>query len=68
MGAISLQARSIASLISKISSTQKELKSFLGFANWLRDHVQDFAKLAHSLNNMLQNYNKKRKLQLTETV
>jgi hypothetical protein len=49
----------------KDPSTQKELKSFLGFANWFRDHVRDFANIAHPLTNMLRNYNKRRKLQWT---
>jgi hypothetical protein len=50
----------------KEPSTQKELKSFLGFANWFRDHVQNYADLTAPLHAMLKNYNRRKRLEWTD--
>ena len=42
--------------------TQKHLKSFLGLANWFRSHVNHHSTIVKPLNEMLQNYNKSRRL------
>lgn len=42
--------------------TQKHLKSFLGLANWFRNHVKNHSTIVKPLNEMLQNYNKSRRL------
>ena len=46
--------------------TQKDLKSFLGFANYFRDHIDNYAKLATPLNRCLTNYNRGNKLDWKE--
>jgi hypothetical protein len=51
----------------KEPSTQKELKSFLGFANWFRDHVHNYAAMTAPLHAMLKKYNKRKRLQWTDT-
>ena len=43
--------------------TQKHLKSFLGLANWFRDHVNHHSTIVKPLNEMLKNYSKSRRLQ-----
>ena len=47
-------------------NTQKQLKSFLGLANWFRDHVRDFSTKAQPLNAMIKKYNKNRPLVWTD--
>ena len=36
-----------------VPQTQKQVRSFLGMANYYRKFIQDFAKLAHPLNALL---------------
>ena len=50
----------------KEPTTQTELKSFLGFANWFRDHVRSYHDLAGPLYKMLTNYNRRTRLQWTD--
>jgi hypothetical protein len=50
----------------KEPSTQKELKSFLGFANWFRDHVHNYADTTAPLHSMLKNYNRRKRLVWTD--
>jgi hypothetical protein len=40
-------------------TTYKELKSFLGLANYFRDHIRNHSILAQPLQNMIPNYTKK---------
>ena len=40
----------------------KELRSFLGLGSYFRDHIQNLASIAKPLQNMLINYEKKKKL------
>ena len=44
----------------------RELKSFLGLANYFREHVRDHSTLAQPLNEMLKAYDAKRTLKWTE--
>jgi hypothetical protein len=43
----------------------KEMKSFLGVANYFRDHIKNHSVIVQPLNAMLVNYNKKALLQWT---
>lgn len=45
-----------------LPTINKELKSFLGLANYFRDHVQGFALLAAPLNDLLHDYKRTRAL------
>ena len=47
-------------------TTQKGLKSFLGVANWFRDHVRDYANIARPLFAMTENYKRGNILQWSE--
>ena len=38
----------------------KQLKSFLGLANYFREHVRDHSNIVHPLNNLLKGYNKQK--------
>ena len=49
-----------------IPNSQKDLKSFLGFANYFRDHVQNYAMISASLYAMTKHYNRKAKLKWTD--
>ena len=40
----------------------KQLKSFLGLANYFRPHIKDHSLIAHSLHNMLTDYHKSKVL------
>ena len=40
--------------------TMKQLKSFLGLANYFREHVRDHSNIVHPLNNLLKGYNKQK--------
>ena len=42
-----------------IPTTKGELKQFLGLAGYFRNHVPDFANLTHTLNSMLDGYEKR---------
>ena len=44
----------------------KEMKSFLGLTSWFRDHIQNFATMAKPLQDMIADYDKKRKLVWTD--
>ena len=44
----------------------KELRSFLGLASYFRDHIQNLASIAKPLQDMLVNYEKKKKLLWTK--
>ena len=43
----------------------KQLKSFLGLANYFRPHVRNHATIAHPLHGMLSNYNRAKVLKWT---
>ena len=49
-----------------IPETQQGLRSFLGLANWFRDHVNDHSRLVRPLHTMLNGYSKNKKLIWTE--
>lgn len=42
--------------------TQKQLKSFLGLANWFRDHIKNHSTIVQPLQDMLRDYKKRRQL------
>ena len=44
----------------------KQLKSFIGFCNYFRDHVDNFSTKMHSLNDLLKDYDKRRRLVWTD--
>ena len=44
----------------------KQLKSFVGFCNYFRSHVKDFSTMMHPLNQLLTDYDKRRRLVWTE--
>ena len=46
--------------------TMKGLKSFLGLANYFRDHVHNHSLVVRPLNKMLLNYHRRKRLQWTE--
>jgi transposase InsO family protein len=50
----------------KEPSTQGELKSFLGFANWFRDHVREYHSMSGPLHAMLSKYNRRTRLRWSE--
>ncbi len=56
----------------KLPRSKKELKSFLGLANFFRDHVQGHSLLSHPLSAMLEGYTKRTRQQMvpwtTETI
>ena len=43
-----------------LPKTMKQLKSFLGLANYFREHVRDHSNIVHPLNNLLKDYNNKK--------
>jgi hypothetical protein len=45
-----------------IPSVSKQLKSFLGLTNYFRDFVRNHSAIVKSLNSMLSNYSKTKKL------
>ena len=47
-------------------STQGDLKSFLGFANWFRDHVHNYHAMAGPLHSLLAKYNRRLRLRWTD--
>ena len=44
----------------------KQLKSFIGFCNYFRDHVRDFSAKMFPLNQLIRDYDKRRRLVWTE--
>jgi hypothetical protein len=48
-----------------LPKTQKQLKQFLGLANWFRDHVKNHSALVHPLQEMVSDYKKNKPLQWT---
>ena len=50
----------------KEPATQGELKSFLGFANWFRDHVREYHSMSGPLHAMLSKYNRRIRLKWSE--
>ena len=42
--------------------TQHALRSFLGLANWFRDHIRDHSTLVRPLHKVLEGYDKRKKL------
>jgi hypothetical protein len=56
----------------KLPRSKKELKSFLGLANFFRDHVKGHSLLSHPLSAMLEGYTKRTRQQMvpwtTETI
>jgi len=42
--------------------TQHQLRSFLGLANWFRDHIRDHSSLVRPLHKVLDGYDKKKRL------
>ncbi len=50
----------------KQPSIAKGLKSFLGLANYFRDHIQNHSKIVQPLQQMIKNYKKNHKLVWTE--
>jgi hypothetical protein len=44
----------------------KQLKSFIGFCNYFRDHVENFSTKMFSLNQLLTDYDKRRRLVWTD--
>ena len=50
----------------KEPSTQGELKSFLGFANWFRDHVNNYHSMSGPLHSLLSKYNRRARLKWTD--
>jgi transposase InsO family protein len=51
----------------KEPTTQMELKSFLGFANWFRDHVNNYHEMSGPLHAMLTKYNRRARLKWTDS-
>ena len=49
-----------------IPETQQGLRSFLGLANWFRDHVNDHSRLVRPLHTMLNGYSKHKRLIWTQ--
>jgi hypothetical protein len=49
----------------KTPQTQQQLRSFLGLANWFRDHVANHSRLAKPLHGMMTGYSKNKKLEWT---
>ena len=41
-----------------LPKTQEHLKSFLGLANYFRDHIKNFSELTRPLHQMTTNYKK----------
>ena len=41
---------------------QKELRSFLGLANYFRDHIRNHSTIVHPLHDMVKNYKPKQRL------
>ncbi len=41
---------------------QKHMKSFLGVANYFRDHIRDYATIVHPLQEMIRNYTRSQML------
>ena len=41
---------------------EKHMKSFLGVANYFRDHIRDYATIVHPLQEMIRNYDRSRLL------
>ena len=50
----------------KLPLTQKHMKSFLGVANWYRDHVEQHSLLAQPLQQLITPYHKSKKISWTE--
>ena len=50
----------------KEPTTQMELKSFLGFSNWFRDHVNNYHEMSGPLHTMLTKYNRRARLKWTD--
>ena len=46
--------------------TQHALRSFLGLANWFRDHIADHSRLVRPLHKVLEGYDKRKRLIWTE--
>ena len=44
-----------------LSTASKQLKSFLGTANYLRDNVRDYSTISQPLHQLLTDYNKTRR-------
>jgi hypothetical protein len=42
--------------------TQHALRSFLGLANWFRDHIRDHSRLVRPLHKVLEGYDKRKRL------
>jgi hypothetical protein len=49
-----------------LPKVQKDLKSFLGLANWFRDHVRDHSTIVAPLQDMIQDYSKSKRLVWSE--
>ena len=50
----------IAPLVAfKKPTSHKEMKSFLGLANWFRDHVRDYSDLTRELHEGIKDYHRK---------
>ena len=45
-----------------LSTASKQLKSFLGTANYLRDNVRDYSTISQPLHQLLTDYNKTRRV------
>jgi hypothetical protein len=48
-----------------LPETQQGLRSFLGLANWFRDHIADHSRMVRPLHGMLAGYQKHKKLTWT---
>ena len=45
-----------------LPETQHTLRSFLGLANWFRDHIRDHSRLVRPLHKVLEGYDKRKRL------
>jgi hypothetical protein len=51
-----------------LPKTEKELKSFLGLANYFRDHIQGYSDMARPLNTYLHDYKKYSTIKWSDTL
>jgi len=58
-------AKKHAVLLTPLPTTEKQLKQFLGLANYFRDHVRNHSLTVKPLNEILRRYERHRKIQWT---
>jgi hypothetical protein len=64
---ISFSAKKISKAVEfRKPTTQKEMKSFLGFANYFRDHIVGYAEIVRPLHAMITKYKPESRLQYSD--